>query len=251
MRKTLGEEFTKKTETQFGINTGAILSSVEASDFYKALPDLFRTAQKEYEESFEVKLLMTPSPPTFAKKSYASAIDKSYRSNVLENWSWPNEPRWGWVTPKNWCEKINDLARTTVVCKYLDGPIFLAKRLQELAAAKGLTSRVKSQERDSGYYAQHFYAKVPVPIVSLEMEQSEALVDFEIQLTTQMQEVLRDLSHSFYEEQRMSQDDDQQWKWDHSSARFRSSFMGHTLHLLEGVIVELREMKNKKAEQDQ
>jgi hypothetical protein len=78
------------------------------------------------------------------------------------------------------------------------------------------------------------------------MEQTQALVEFEIQLTTQMQEVLRDLSHSFYEEKRLSQDDDRQWKWDHKSALFRSSFMGHTLHLLEGVIVELREMKNKK-----
>jgi ppGpp synthetase/RelA/SpoT-type nucleotidyltranferase len=244
--ENLQVEFTKKTETQFGINTTAILNSVSGSEFCKELPELLRIAQKEYDQLHGVKLLMTPESPSFLKKNYASAIDKSYRSNILENRNWPNEPRWGWTTPANWCEKLNDLVRTTIVCKYLDGPIFLAKRLEDLAKAKGLQPRIQSHERDSGYYAQHFYAKVPVPLVDLEMEQTQALVEFEIQLTTQMQEVLRDLSHSFYEEKRLSQDDDRQWKWDHKSALFRSSFMGHTLHLLEGVIVELREMKNKK-----
>ena len=30
------------------------------------------------------------------------------------------------------------------------------------------------------------------------------------------------------------------WKWQPSSAQFKGAFFGHTLHLLEGMIVELK-----------
>ena len=57
-----------------------------------------------------------------------------------------------------------------------------------------------------------------------------------------MQEVLKDLTHKFYEKQRVSIDKDKsKWKWDFSSSRFKVGYLSHTLHLLESIILESRE----------
>lgn len=235
----------------FGINTLAIRSALEASNFYRELPQLLKTSQIDYKGLHGVPLLMTEETPIFQLKEYDKAVNKSWRSNALENWKWPSEPKWGWTNSDNWFSKINDLVRTTIVCKYMDGPKFLAERLAKLAKDNGLTPDIKTQERDSGYYAVHFYLDLPVDLVDKSLKTVSVTATCEIQITTQLQEVLRLLSHTFYEQTRVAIDDDDAWKWDHTSPRFRSSFMGHTLHLLEGVIVELRDGIRKADERDQ
>lgn len=243
-------EFGSKIKNQFESNTASILAQVEASPFCQELPAFLLECEKEYEHTHSVKLLMTPEAPKFLKKSYESSVDKSYRSNILENPNWPDEPDWKWTTTSNWYSQINDIVRTTIVCKYLDGPAFLANKLESLGKKYVLKPKIKSQGRDSGYYAQHFYAKQKIVLLDDKWQQTEALVKFEIQITTQMQELLRALSHTFYQEQRLAQDQNDDWKWDHKSPRFRSSFMGHTLHLLEGTMLELREQKNKASKEE-
>jgi hypothetical protein len=65
-------------------------------------------------------------------------------------------------------------------------------------------------------------------------------------VTTQLQEVLRGLTHTFYEEQRATESrKTSKWKWEVRTNRFRVSYLSHTLHLLEAIILEARdEMKD-------
>ena len=67
-------------------------------------------------------------------------------------------------------------------------------------------------------------------------------VQAEIQVTTQLQEILRDLTHPFYKVRRLGVPTDihaERWKYD--SSHFRASYLGHTLHLVEAMIVQLRD----------
>lgn len=133
------------------------------------------------------------------------------------------------------------------MCKYIDGPRLLAERLDERAKQLDLDSGYSSKQRDGGYYAYHFYVKIPMELNTVEpsdMTFSSTWVDLkvEIQLTTQLQEVLYDITHRFYQHSRDKRSEDPDaWKWDVTSSRFRAGYMGHTLHLLEAIIAELRD----------
>ena len=68
----------------------------------------------------------------------------------------------------------------------------------------------------------------------------------EIQITTQLQEVIRKLLHSYYEGKRKSFNfADQSWKWKYQSNEFSASYLGHILHYIEGLIVQTREKQKK------
>ena len=65
----------------------------------------------------------------------------------------------------------------------------------------------------------------------------------ELQLSTQLAEVITSLTHGLYEKRRAASGDDRggNWKWDAGSPLFRSAYLGHGLHLLEGVIQTFRD----------
>jgi hypothetical protein len=178
------------------------------------------------------------------RKPYESAVVKSFRINILRNKAFPNPPADGWITPSNWYTRFDDLVRGTLVCRFLDGPKLLAGALGEYAGSLGLDSRHVPRSTDDGYYAFHQYTRFPAEVVDADWETQETKVELEIQLTTQLQEVLRELTHPLYEEARIAtarRDDG--WKWDHDSPRFRTSYLGHTLHMIEAVIVQVRDSR--------
>ena len=74
-------------------------------------------------------------------------------------------------------------------------------------------------------------------------EVQEHMMWAELQLSTQLAEVITSLTHGLYEERRAASGDDRggNWKWDAGSPLFRSAYLGHGLHLLEGVIQTFRE----------
>jgi hypothetical protein len=52
---------------------------------------------------------------------------------------------------------------------------------------------------------------------------------------------MNDLTHGFYEEKHTSSGlSDNIWKWRPDQVKFQGAYFGHTLHLLEGMIVELK-----------
>jgi ppGpp synthetase/RelA/SpoT-type nucleotidyltranferase len=184
---------------------------------------------------------MNRSNLKLVKKPYESAIDKSFRINALWNDGFPNEPKKGWVTPRNLHFYFNDGIRSYLVCRFIDGPRFIAEQLTNYAKSLGLKSRFYSQERDEGYYAYHFYVTINVYFIDESFKKVNSEIEIEIQLTTQLQEVLKSLIHEFYQANRLKQSSNSKWKWEYKTNRFRVGYISHALHLLESIIVEIRD----------
>lgn len=246
-KATLGIDYrSTREENRFSSNLTSALNTIQASDFYKKLSDFLLASDKIYQKRANTPLLMT-ADAKFLLKSYQSAINKSFRQNVLWNGGYPAPPHGNWVTQNNWYEVFNDLIRTTVVCKFLDGPAFLAAQLSELCTSLGLPSDSYSQQKDVGYYAYHFYTRIPTTLVDANWDAVNVKISVEIQITTQLQEVLRDLTHVFYEDTRLlPTGDTDAWKWEHDNDRFKAAYMSHTLHMLEGIVLQLREQHLKR-----
>ena len=171
------------------------------------------------------------------QKSFRSAIDKVYRKNVLHNRSYPGPPRDGFIEVAHLYESMNDLLRTRLVCKYMDGPKYVCEHLTQHCKAHGIVSYFRELSTDAGYYAWHFYFQAPTEImINKIVEEHQILV--EVQVTTQLAEVISSLTHGLYEARRSGRLDAEgkDWKWDAGSQRFRSAYIGHGLHLLEGII---------------
>ena len=66
---------------------------------------------------------------------------------------------------------------------------------------------------------------------------------FEIQVTTQLQDVILKLTHKIYEDRRQKGKDDsnKMWQWDYESEEFSANYLGHVLHYIEGMIMGVRE----------
>ena len=180
------------------------------------------------------------------KKPYESVINKSFRKNILWNNRFPKPPEYGWVTPDNVFSTINDIFRTSFVCKFIDGPKYVTNKLKDFSQYLNLENYSYTHERDEGYYAYHFYVKYPVDIIDEKWSTITVNITFEIQITTQLQEVLKELTHQYFESSRIDPNiSDLKWKWEYDSPRFRSGYMCHTLHLLEAIIIDLRDKDAK------
>jgi ppGpp synthetase/RelA/SpoT-type nucleotidyltranferase len=160
------------------------------------------------------------------------------------NWNriFPEEPRQGWTKSSNWFTTLDDLIRTTLVCRYLDGPEQVCKAIARKADEFKLVNEFGPRATDEGYYAFHCYVKIPVDLMVGDAGTIALTpVEIEIQVTTQLQEILSDLTHPFYRTRRIGPSRPPPLdRWDFSSIEFRASYLAHTLHLIEGMIVQLR-----------
>lgn len=231
-----------KIKTYFEQNLIVADNQVQVHPFFVGIEDFLQQCDEDYFEEHNADLRMSKQAVTLFKKPYESLVSKTYRHNIVENLNLPSEPSNGWLFPEECFQKVNDLIRTTVVCKYVDGPRFLAKRIDEYAKSLSLNCHYYSQQKDEGYYAYHFYVEIPVQIANIKYETYDVKVSVEIQLTTQLQEVLYKITHQHYERnRRIRKNDPSSWKWEVSSSRFKSGYLSHTLHLLEAIILELRD----------
>jgi hypothetical protein len=239
-----------KTRNLSNTNTTTILNTVQEHAFFQRLPELLGSYSDEYRKNTGARLFMGDELYLqLVPKPYESMVNKSYRLNVVRNKGFPKPPKvrianssiTGWVVPGNWHERVDDCVRGTLTLRYMDGPMFVAQRLAAAATAAGVTAVVSPRALDEGYYAYHLYVALDVPILKEDWSSRNASIWIEIQLTTQFQELARELTHGFYEQQRMERERDDAWKWDYSSDRFRAAYLGHALHLLEGIVVNLRD----------
>lgn len=246
-----GCDLDDRQKNRFNVNAAALLQTAESHPFMSGLSHVLEEAEREYRSNHDAGLFSGSSDvPTLhlSSKSFDSSVNKEYRNNVLWNRHWPEPPTYDWkegaewVHPSAWYETFNDLVRGTLVCRYIDGPKVLAQALAAQAESLGLRHRYDSRQSDEGYYAYHFYVYLPGQIVDQNFDKRDVTFQVEIQLTTQLQDALRELTHRFYEAQRITQGEDHgAWKWDVSSNRFRASYLGHTLHLLESVILQVKD----------
>ena len=134
---------------------------------------------------------------------------------------------------------INDLVRTRVVCKYLDGVEFLGTKFVDLAKSHMLHIERVRLGSLQGYFAQHLYIKQPVYYRVLGGAQP-ATIQCEIQIGTELSTHLWDLQHGLYERHRGQHEQAESWQWDSNDPRFISHQLGHMLHLADGLMVQLR-----------
>jgi ppGpp synthetase/RelA/SpoT-type nucleotidyltranferase len=237
----LHQKLDDRVKRAYEVNTSNTKTAAERHEFFASLDAFLATCATDYKQSTGTNLFSGDTQLKLLTKSYESVVNKAFRLNIAWNKGFPKAPQNGWITPENWFNGLDDIVRTSLVCRYLDGPKFVASRLHERATALGLDSEYKSRQQDDGYYAYHFYISIPVDLIKTDWTLQSALVRIEVQLTTQLQDILRDLTHKFYETLRVQEGrKDDSWKWDFSTSRFKASYLSHTLHLIEGLIVELR-----------
>jgi hypothetical protein len=139
---------------------------------------------------------------------------------------------------------LDDLVRTRIVCRYVDGVEFLASKLQSLAHEHDLHPIHKRQGNERGYFAQHIYFDHHV-IFKYGGYVSSGCVRCEIQIATQLATTMWHESHGSYEQTRSAQEGDENWQWNPKDPRFITYQLGHTLHLADGLLVLIRDNSAK------
>lgn len=249
-KTTFKADFANHDErSRYELNVSNALSTVEQHAFWQGLVARLEEASKEYRQAHGVDLCgFTPQPVALLKKPYDSVVNKTYRHNVTWNRNWPGAPKKvGWLTPTTVYRELDDLLRCTIVCSFIDGPGKLAESLSAQAKASGLASIVRPVALDEGYYAQHLYLTFPLD-VSIESKVARVPLRVELQLVTQPQQLVRHLTHKYYKEQRsLPYTERESWKWAFSTNQFRARYLSHALHLLEALILDVRDSSKPNA----
>jgi len=238
-------KITDQTQNYYNSVINAIKVDFEKSEFWTKLTKNLM----DYNDSYAIKTgypLLAQTELVLDTKSFVSFLDKTFRRNITHNRNWPKPPVEGWLLENNWFEESNDLVRTLIVVKYLDGVEFILKKLKSICDECVLEHDEKLEARDDGYYAAHFYHIQEFEIPTKTWETRKIPIKIEVQVTTQLQEVIRKLLHHYYERTRTTiMFRDPSWKWDYQSNEFSASYLGHILHYIEGLIVQTRERERK------
>lgn len=215
---------------------------MQAMGFWQQLVQSLVAYDHEYQIKTGYQLFMPKFEPDLAVKPFDSFLLKTYRKNVLENELWPNEPKSGWILPPSWFSQLNDLVRTLFVVRYFDGVGFLLDKISSCCKQHNMDCEISMEAREEGYYAAHLYTRQSFEIPRFDWDTERVSFSFEIQITTQLQEVIRKLLHKYYEEKRkaiLRRAD--KWQWDYRCDEFSANYLGHILHYVEGMIMEVRE----------
>jgi len=220
---------------------GATLAAdVESSSLWQQLLGSLRNIEDEYTSFSDFRLFVTQETPEIVQKPYESVLEKSFRKNILLNKHWPEPPDGGWITPANWFERTNDIIRTMMIVKYLDGVEFLVNRIREIADEHSSKFSVDYEASDEGYYAAHCYPVFELDVPKLDWDTEKQAIRLEIQVTTQLQDVIRKLTHKYYEQRRAQEIPSRKWQWNYASPEFVPNYLGHILHYVEGMIMDVR-----------
>ena len=240
-----GFEITNRTQLYYREVTSTIKGSFQESFLWNE----FNRNRSYYGEQFLLdthgyNLWANVGEPVELKiKPYDSFILKTYRKNILDNQNWSKPPKGGWILPNNWYSRINDIVRASVVVKYLDGVEFVTKYFQLLCKECNVKCTVDFEAKEEGYYAAHMYVTDTFEIPKMELGTEFVDTSIEIQITTQLQEVILKLLRKYYEERRKQEKlvENITWQWNYKSDEFATNYLGHILHYIEGMIMERRE----------
>jgi hypothetical protein len=221
-------------------------ADLEKGSFWTELNRQIREFDDQYRVASGFPLQMYPKPLEVLVKPYDSFLLKTFRKNVMENKNWPSHPESGWLLPNACFAKINDMLRTLVVIKYLDGIQFFVNKLKSFCDGQRVECHTYFEARNDGYYAAHSYVKQTFEIPRATWDTERVEITIEIQATTQLQDAIRKLLHTYYEDRRKRiQISDKKWQWDYGSDEFEANYLGHILHYIEGKIVEIREKQKR------
>lgn len=252
LKKCHNVEVSARTETYYDAVVAKAAADFGGSLFWLGLESDIESINQQYYLNTNYYLLDNKSIPVLQKKPFDSFLLKTFRNNVLGNDNWPDPPDGGWLLPNNWFSRINDMVRTYFVVKYIDGVTFFASQLSQRCQDFGHHCRVDYEAKEEGYYAAHFYISFPCDIPQENWDTKDEILSIEIQITTQLQEVIRRLLHKYYEQRRAQQPAaDVKWQWDYKSDEFATNYLGHILHYVEGMIVDVRDKKIVKETTDE
>lgn len=245
------EEFVKWMVAKFNVpndlaksyyesNAARLSKAFQEHPFWQRIGEQLKDWDIEYLKNKKVHLFAKNEAPLVMSKPYKSLLNKAYRKDCLNNECFPNEPENGWIGPKTWFDKIHDIIRTSFVVKYLDGVKYLDQKLSQVADEVGCKYSCSYEAHDDGYYAAHVAVVMDLSVVELDWSESIHHIEVEIQITTELQEMVKGLLHKFYEDNRRKTiPKDYKWQWDYDSEQFVPNFLGHIAHYLEGMIVEI------------
>ena len=240
-------KITDRIRNNYESATEKMKQQFKKSAFWKELGRNLREYNDEYYLDKEYQLLQETSLPDILIKPFDSLLLKTFRKNILENENFPEPPIEDWILPNNWYSRINDILRTLLVIKYLDGVEFLIGKIRTLCEEIGKDFECTFEAREVGYYAVHLYTREEFEIPRMDWDTIRVSAQIEIQLTTQLQEVIRKLLHKYYEGKRLlPAQTERMWQWDYRSDEFATNYLGHILHYVEGMIMEIREKESAK-----
>lgn len=241
-------EITDRIKNNYESAADKMKQQFQKSTFWKQLGNNLREYNDEYHLDTGYHLLQDTTLPDILVKSFNSFLLKSFRKNILENDNFPEPPTEGWILPENWYSRIKDILRTLIVVKYLDGVEFIIGKIRSLCEEIKKDFECTFEAREVGYYAVHLYTREEFEIPRMDWDTIKVSTPIEIQLTTQLQEVIRKLLHKYYKEKRVMipGETEKLWQWDYKSDEFATNYLGHILHYIEGMIMEIRKKESAK-----
>lgn len=240
-------EISNVTQTHYEAVAIKAQKDLELSPFWNDFLSHLKEVKEEYLlATAGYDLFQTETLPKILTKPFESLVDKSFRKNVVENGAWPNPPQDGWVFPPDWIRQINDCLRTSIVVKYMDGVEFVLARVKSLCERNGIKCDTSFEARAEGYYAAHLFFSYGFRIPTRNWDLETTDITIEIQIRTQLQDLIRDMTHRYYEVRRIKpKAEGIKWQWDYQSEEFVPFYLGHILHYVEGMIMEIRD-KNRR-----
>jgi hypothetical protein len=233
-----------RTERYYDAVTRKMRGDFEASALWLGILGELQEWNDEYARNGYPLLL--GFDPALVPKPYASFLMKTFRKNCVRNDNWPGAPAGGWLLPVNWYSDVHDLVRTLLVVKYLDGVEFAMKKLLAYLDDNGIEAVGTLEARVEGYYAAHVVLSQDFEIPREDWDTTHVTTGVEIQVTTQLQEVMRAHLHEYYDERRLQEPTDLvAWQWNYRTPEFSTGYLAHILHYVEGMIVEIRDKQRK------
>ncbi|MFX1450281.1 MAG: hypothetical protein ACFFCM_05540 [Promethearchaeota archaeon] len=249
LKKEHNINITERTKTYYESVANKIKLDFSKSDIWRKLSDEENLKEFNNDYLFETgyPLFTSNLKPELQVKSFKSFLLKTFRRNIIQNKYFPKKPEGGWIISENWFTKIGDIVRTLFIVKYLDGISFLIKKIKTICETQGLEFRDYLEAREEGYYAAHLYIKKEFEIPKEDWDTKIIKCSVEIQITTQLQEVIRTLLHKYYDanRRRLKKPIDVKWQWNYASDEFTANYLGHILHYVEGMIMEIREKQKE------
>jgi len=248
-------EFNDHARAWFQANQSVLIDRVQLCDFVGSLPEALGDAAAQFHAAHQSLMFNFGRMPKFLwnRKPYSSFVEKLFRMNCVDNKGFPAPPDGGWVALQDAFGRMDDIVRTTFVVGYADAPDVLVGQLKLLANRLGVPSRVKDHTQEKGYYAHHVYFGVEMPVSAAigSAAYTDTVVEVEIQVTTELQGALREITHRLYEQERLEGGLAIDWKSQFDSGRFRAAYMAHSLRFIEAMIVDLRASVNAEHEGEQ
>ena len=94
---TLGSDFKDpKTQRIYEVNVNNCFNAISGHVFFKRLQVEMEKWEEEYTRLTKSGLLMEKAVPTLTQKTYSSAVEKSFRVNIMWNEKFPKPPTKGW-----------------------------------------------------------------------------------------------------------------------------------------------------------